>query len=164
MWRRLAALLTAGIACLMLVACGSSNDGSSTATTQLTPQQYKRFLRQLAHREDQAHRSLEQSLHGKGLTQLKHALIAYAKDQESVANELSSVKPPQNAQAAHAQLEKASRDTAAAIYAVIPKVAAAKSVQAALQEIQHAKGAQRAGQETDAALAQLQKLGYTKAS
>jgi mannose-1-phosphate guanylyltransferase len=151
------------MACVVLAACGSSNNSSSTATP-LTPQQYKQFLRRLSQREDRAHVGLEQSLHGKGVPQLKQALITYASDQESVASELSAVKPPQNAQAAQAQLEKASRDTAVAIHAVIPKVAQANSLQAALLVIQSAKGAQRAGQETDAALAQLQKLGYTKAS
>jgi hypothetical protein len=163
MWRRLAIPLAAAIACGVLAACGSSNNSSST-TTPLTAQQYKRFLRQLAQREDRAHVSFEQSLHGRGVPQLKQALITYASDQEGVASELSAVKPPQNAQAAQAELEKASRDTATAIHAVIPKVAEAKSLQAALLVIQNAKGAQRAGQETDAALAQLQKLGYTKAS
>jgi hypothetical protein len=156
--------LIAAIAGLALASCGSSNDTSSTATTQLTPQQYKSFLRQLAQREDQAHTTLEQSLHGESVAQLKNALIAYAEDQESVADELSSVKPPQDAEAAQAQLEQASTDTAAAVHGVIAKVAAAKSVKVALREIQSDESAQQAGQETDAALAQLQKLGYTKGS
>jgi hypothetical protein len=142
-----------------LAACGSNGNNGETTTT-MTAQQYKAFLHRISHREDQAHQVLDQSLHAKSLTDIEHALTSFADDQGSVAGQLSQVTPPTNARAANAALIKGLNDTATGIRAVLPQVAAAGTPQAALKAMQAAKAPQQAGQEVDAALATLKKLGY----
>jgi hypothetical protein len=161
MWRRITVPLAAAIACVALAACGSSNSNSTT-TTPLSAQQYKQYLQRVGNRDDQAHRAFDQSFHhANSVAQLQQALTTFATEQERVAAQLSSVTPPQNAQAAADQFVKAYSDTAAAIRAVLPQVANAGSPQAALAVIQKSKRARQAGQELDAAIGQLKKLGYT---
>jgi hypothetical protein len=160
MWRRITVPLAAVIACAALAACGSSNSNSTT-TTPLSAQQYKQYLQRVGQSDDRAHKALDQGLHANSVAQLQRALTTFATEQERVATQLSSVTPPQNAQAAADQFEKGYRDTAAAIRAVLPQVAKAGSPQAALAVIQKSKRGRQAGQELDAAIGQLKKLGYT---
>ena len=161
MWRR---ITTAGAVavCLGLAACGSSN--SSTTTTALTPAQYTAFLQRLSQRENQAHQALDQHLHSQSAAEIEAALKAFADDQAGAATQVADVTPPANAKAANDALEKAFKDIGASIQAVVAQVANASSGQAAIKQIQAAKGPQQAGQELDAALAELKKLGYTQGS
>ena len=164
MWRRIPVPLAAAITCLALAACGSSNDNATT-TTPLSAQQYKQFLHGLSRLEDQAHQTLDPAVRNPtSLSELQQALNTFATDQEKAAAQVSNVTPPANAKAANDQLDKAFRDTAAAIHQVLPQIASAGSPKAALAVIQKAKGLQQAGNELDAALGQLRKLGYTKGS
>jgi hypothetical protein len=162
MRRRIQLIAAAAIACLTVAGCGSSDNG--TTTTQLTAQQYTQFLQRLSQRENQAHNALERAFHAKTVAQIQQTVLAFATDQSGAADQVSNVTPPANAKAANEMLEKAFKDTAASIHAVLPQIANASSPQAAMSAIQKAKGPQQAGQELDAALAQLKKLGYTKGS
>jgi hypothetical protein len=167
MERRILVPLAASMTCVALAACGSGSNNNTTTTTTmpLSAQQYKQFLRGLARLGDQAHKALDPILmNPTSLSELQQALKTYAADQGRAAAQASKVTPPANAKAANDQLEKALTDTAAAIRQVLPQVASAGTPKAALAIIQKAKGPQQAGRELDAALAQLQKLGYEKAS
>jgi hypothetical protein len=150
------------IASVALVACGSSD--SSTTTTPMTAQQYTQFLKGLSQEEDQAHKALDQALQAKTVSEIHQGVQAFAADQTDAADKVSKVTPPANAQAANDQLEKAFRDISASITAVLPQLESAGSAQQAIQVIQQAKGPQQTGQELDAALSQLKKLGYTQGS
>jgi hypothetical protein len=153
----------AAIAGLALVACGSSGNNSTT-TTALSAQQYTQFLKGLSQQEDQAHKALDQTLQAKSVSEIQQGVQAFAADQTNAANKVSNVTPPANAKVANDQLEKAFKDIAAAIQAVLPQIQSASSPQQALNVIMKAKGPQQAGQELDAALSQLKKLGYTQGS
>jgi len=156
--------LAAAITCVVLAACGSSNNNNTT-TTPLSAQQYKQFVHRLSLLEAQAHKTLDPALmNSTSVSELQRALNTFATAQQQAAAQLSNVAPPANAKAANDQLEKAFKDTAAAIQQLLPQIASAGSPKAALVVIQKAKGPQQAGQEIDAALGQLQKLGYTEGS
>jgi hypothetical protein len=163
MRRRISTALAAAALCMALGACGSSNNDSTT-TTALTAQQYTQFLQKLSQREDAAHQALDQARHASSLAQVQQILSTFAADQDGVAAQLSSVRPPQNAQAANDQFDNAFKDTAAAVRELIPQVAKAGTPQAAIAALGKSKSLQQSGQEVDAALAQLKKLGYTQGS
>lgn len=151
------------VACVFLVACGSS--GSSTSgSEELTPQQYKRTLSEIGKHENEAHKAVEASLGEGSPERVVKALTAFAADQEERAEELAGVTPPKNAQAAHSKLEKALKDSAAGINELLPEVEKAKSPKEVLAAIQNATAPQEAGQELESALAELKKLGYTTGS
>jgi len=162
MWRRSLLAGLVALASVALVACGSDN--SSTTATPMTAQQYTQFIKRLSQQEDQAHHALDQALHSKNASQIQQGVQAFAADQTDAANKVSNVTPPANAKAANDQLEKAFRDLSASISAVLPQIQSASSAQQVMQVIQSAKGPQQTGQELDAALAHLEKLGYTRAS
>jgi hypothetical protein len=165
MSRRIPVSLAAAISCAALVACGSSSNSATTTTTPMTAQQYKQFLHSLARREGQAHKSFDPVLmHPTSLAQVQQALRSYANDQQQAAAQVAGITPPANAKSANEQLEKAFKDQGEAIQQVLPQIQSAGSLRAAMVVIQSAKGPQQAGQELDAALAQLRKLGYTAAS
>jgi hypothetical protein len=156
-------LLPAAAAGLIALAgCGSSDNG--TTTQAMTAHQYSQFLQSLSTREDQAHKTLDQALQAKSLDQIQQGVSAFATDQSGAANQVSSVTPPANARSANGQLEKAFKDIAVAIQAVLPQIASAGSPQAALTVVQKAEGPQQAGHELDSALSRLRKLGYTRGS
>jgi hypothetical protein len=163
MWRRIAIPLAAAITCVALAACGSGNN--NTTTTPLSAQQYKQFVHGLAQQQDTAHKAFDPVfMHPTSLSQLQQAMNMFATAQEQAAARLSNVTPPANAKAANDQLEKAFKDTAAEIHQVLPEIASAGSPKAALAILQKAKGLQQAGNELDAALGELRKLGYTQGS
>lgn len=149
-------------ACVCLVACGSSS-GTSTSEA-LTPQQYKHVLKEVGQHENEAHKAVEASLGAGSPERVAKALTAFAADQEERAEELSSVTPPKNAQAAHSKLERALKDSAAGINELVPEVESANSSKEVLAAIQNATAPQKAGAELDSALAELKKLGYTGGS
>lgn len=163
MLRKLRIAPAAAAACLLIAGCGSS--GTDTTNTQaLTPQQYEQLLRKEQQRENEAHKAVEESFHATSVERITQALSAFAKDQEARAEDLAAVDPPENAKSAQSKLERAFKETAAAINRLIPEVEKAGSAKEALALLQKAKGPQHAGQELDAALAELKKLGYTSGS
>lgn len=157
---RLAVALILAIAAVGLTACGGGG-GSTSSEPAMTRQQYEQFLRKVAQHESESQRTIVEGLHAKSMGQLTKALAAFAADQEARAKEFSSVTPPQNAQAAHANLEKAFEDTAAAVNEAIPQVENASSPGAALAMLQKGSAPRQAGKELESALAELRKLGYT---
>jgi hypothetical protein len=160
MSREVLAILAA-LSCFALAACGSSNNST---TTPLTAQQYTQFLKGLSQQEDQAHKALDQTLHAKSVGQIQQGVQAFVSDQTTAAGKVSNVTAPANAKAANDQLEKAFKDIAASISALLPQLQSATTPQQALQVIMKAKGPQQTGQELDSALSQLKKLGYTQGS
>lgn len=151
--------LILALACLGLAACGGG--GSSTSSEAMTPQQYEEFLKKVSQRENESQGTVQEGLQAKSMDQLTKALSAFATDQEARAEELASVTPPKNAETAHANLEKAFEDTAAAVKEVIPQVEKAGSPQAGLEALRKAQGPQQAGHELESALVELSKLKYT---
>src|SRR2546421_11021319 len=112
MWRPAQVLLTGVVACAVLAACGSSNNGSTT--TPLSAQQYKEFLHRLGQREAQAHKAFDPTFKNPtSVSDLQQALNTFASDQEQLAAQVSNVTPPANAKAANDQLAKGFKDTAA---------------------------------------------------
>ena len=90
-------------------------------------------------------------------------LRRFAADEEKVGDEVSKLKPPEDAAAANAALARGQHDDAAEIRAILPKLAKYTSVQQAfgfLQKLGNTKG----GRETDQAIAKLKRLGYTTGS
>jgi hypothetical protein len=163
MLRTCTAALAFPVVCLCLVACGSS--GSNTGSSEeLTPQQYKQTLGEVGKHESEAHKAVEGSLGSGSPERVAKALTAFAEDQEERAEELASVTPPKNAQAAHSKLETALKDSAAALNELVPEVEKANSAPEVLATIQKATASQEAGKKLDSALAELKKLGYTKGS
>jgi hypothetical protein len=150
--------LILALACLGLAACGG---GGGTSSEAMTTQQYEQFLKKVSQHENESQATIQEGLHAKSMDQLTKALSTFAADQEARAEELASVTPPKKAQSAHANLEKAFEDTAAAVNEVIPQIEQASSPQAVLAILGKATGAQKSGRELQAALAELSKLGYS---
>jgi cytochrome c556 len=155
-------LIAAGLMSLLLAACGSS--GNNTAPTAPTARNYTQLLATLSKRENGIQSAVQSGLHTTKVSQLQQTLSTYADQQEKVASELSSAKPPSNAQAANSALAKGLNDSVAAVRSVLPRVGKASSVKAAVAILGSDKAAVQAGKEIDAALAELKSLGYTPGS
>ena len=139
--------------------CGGGGGGS-----QLSKAQYKAKLAAIAKEVDTAHNDLS---HGakKAVTvsDVQSVLNKYAAAEQHLGDEISKLKPPADATAANATLAKGWHDDSDEIKTLVPKLAKLKSAAEAfafLQSIPHTKG----GNEQDAALQKLRKLGYTTGS
>ena len=165
--RRLQTLLVAVASSATLVACSSSSSGAGGGTSpspsgaaMLTAAQYRAALSSVGQEENKAQHRVQAAFHASTVAKIRATLTTFALDQQHVAEVLSGLRPPANAVSANAAAAKAFADNAAAIKAVVTKIASFRTPKQALAYIQHAKSAQQAGQEIDAALAKLHKLGY----
>jgi hypothetical protein len=118
----------------------------------------------VAQDESAAQHRVQAAFHAHTVPQVHAALATFAADQRHVAARLSALTPPADAVAANRQLAHAFDDNAAAVRSVLRKISGVSSVRQALGVIQSDKRAQRVGQEIDAALGKLKKLGYTPGS
>jgi hypothetical protein len=175
MQRLVACLLVVG-ACAPIADCSSSATSAESATgsppgssqsaelSPLSAAAYRRVLARIGSEEDRAQHNVQLALRAHTAAEVRSALAAFAADQQHVAAALRSTVPPPDARAANAALAHAFADNAAAVRQVAARIAHAASAKAALQVIQGASTAQRAGHEIDAALGRLRKLGYTSGS
>jgi hypothetical protein len=147
---------------LPLAACGSSNDHGSSAP--LSRGAYTQTLHAISLREVRAQASVQKALHARSVASLRGRLAVFAADQEAIAKRLSHLRPPADARGENAKLAAGFADNAAATRNAITEVAHAKTPSAALAKIGKDSSARKSGQEIDAALAGLKKLGYTKGS
>ncbi len=166
--RRIATGLTATWLALLAAGCGSS--GSSPASTPptirpasapLSAAAYRNDLHQVAQEEGAAQHHVQQAFHAHTVTQIRAALATFAADQRHAATRLTALTPPADAVAANTQLARAFTANATAIKALLTKLNAAKTVKQSLSTIQRDQAAQRVGEQIDAALAKLRRLGYT---
>lgn len=140
-----------------LAGCGGGGGGASKA-------EYRNGLAKISKEAGTAHQSVEQGApQATTVAQVQALLRRFAAAEDRIGDEVSKLKPPQDAKAANAELARAQHDDADEVRAVLPKLGKFKSVQQAfgfLQQLGHTKG----GREGDAAIAKLKQLGYTSGS
>jgi hypothetical protein len=134
------------------------------ATSRLSREAYEARLATIAKEADAAQHRVELGLRAKSVEELHARLAAFAQADQKLGDEVAALKPPTAAQQANVALAQAEHDMAAAVRASLPTVARAKTPKQALQTMQSNAGAAKAGQELDAALSRLHKLGYTHGS
>jgi hypothetical protein len=148
---------------LGLAGCGGRSR-SANSSVRLSAGAYKAKLAKISKQADSAHGALDRGApSAKTVAQVQTLLRHYGVAEDRIGAEVSKLKAPQNAAAANSELARGERDDAAAIRALLPKLAKFKTVQQAfayLQKLGHTKG----GQEQDAAISKLKKLGYTTGS
>jgi len=142
--------------CVLLAACGSSGG-------RLSASQYRARLASLSRREDKAHADVEKAMRSTSVVEIRSGLSKFAADQGADGNEVANLKPPKDAQAANALLARGLRDTSRELRGLIARLSRVKTPKAALTLINKTQTT-RGGAETDRALSELQKKGYTKAS
>ena len=150
---------------LLLAACGSSGGSTSTTTTQqkqrLTAALYRAQIAIVKREAAKAQSDVSQGLQAKSVPELKQRIDAFAAATQRIADRLTALNPPQNAEAANAQLAQGLQDIAAGTRGASAKIANLKSVGAAIAYIEHSNGPAKGSREVSKALATLQKLGYT---
>lgn len=149
--KRLAAL---ALICPLATACGS--------TGRLSPTAYRGQLATIAKQADHAQTEAEQALRAKTVAQIHSRLNAFAASDNRLADEITALKPPADAEQANTALAKAEHDMAHTIRSLLPRLAQATSAKAAIGLIQNDRQATQAGDELDTALSRLKKLGYTR--
>jgi hypothetical protein len=155
-WRSLFAGVILVLACALLDGCGG---GSS----RLSASAYRTHLATLGKEEaDKVQGNVEKALSAKSIGEIQTRLRASATADDRLGDEVSSLKPPKDAETANAELARGEHDTAAAVRSVLPKLAKFTSAKAAIAYLN--KVPPKGGREIDQALAQLKKLGYTKGS
>jgi hypothetical protein len=149
---------------LLLAACGSSGGSNSTTTQQqqrLTPALYRAQIAIVKREAAKAQSDVSQGLGAKNVPELKQRIDAFAAATQHIADRVSSLNPPQNAEAANAQLAQGLQAIAAGTRNASAKIAKLTSVGAAIAYLEHSKGPVKGSREVSKALATLQKLGYT---
>jgi hypothetical protein len=137
----------------LLSACGGSGSG------RLSASDYRAHLKTIAKESDAAQHAVERGFQATSVPHLVKVLTTFQAAEKRIGDEVAALKPPQDADAANAELAHGQRDTASELQAVLPKIKKMPSAKAAiayLSKTQTTKG----GREVDAALAQLKKLGY----
>ena len=142
--------------------CGGGSGGGGGS--QLTKAQYKAKLAVIAKEVTTAHNDLAQGAK-KAVTvaDVQAVMNKYAAAEQHLGDEISKLNPPVDASAANTTLAKGWHDDSDEIKTLVPKLAKLHSAAEAfafLQSIPHTKG----GNEQDAALQKLRKLGYTVGS
>jgi uncharacterized protein YlxW (UPF0749 family) len=150
-------ILVAG-ACLFLAGCGG---GSSD---RLSADEYRTQLAAIGKEAGHAQSDVEKGLHAKTLGELRDQLDKFAAEEEKIADEVDGLQAPKNAEHANHELAAGGHEIAADLHALLPKVAKARSVKAALALLDHDRAAAAAGQKIDHALTKLKGLGYTAGS
>jgi hypothetical protein len=155
MKRTTLALTLALTAAAGLTACGG--------TSRLSATDYKTKLEALSRQDTKVHANVDNLPKSKSVSQMKAGLAAFAAGERKLGAQVAALKPPKNAQQANAALAKGFNDTAGEMGQVLTAVGPAKTPQQALSIIGRLGPKMHAGKELDAALAQLQRLGYAKA-
>jgi hypothetical protein len=149
---------------LLLAACGSSGGSSSTTTQQhqrLTEALYRAQIAIVKREAAKAQNDVSQGLGAKNVPQLKAKIDAFAAAAQSIADRLTGLNPPKNAEAANAKLAQGFQDVADGTREASAKIANLKSVGAAIAYIEHSNRPKQGSREITEAFATLQKLGYT---
>ena len=160
---RRGALFIAPLVVLLLAACGSSG-GSNSTTTQpprLTEALYRAQVAIVKREAAKAQSDVSQGLQAKSVPELKQRIDAFAAATQRIADRLTALNPPQNAEAANAKMAQGFHDISAGTRAASAKIAKLKSVGIAIAYLEHSKGPVKGSREVTKALAKLQKLGYT---
>lgn len=152
--------LPGAIALLFLVALFAGCGGSG----RLSPSAYQARLATIGREANTAQAKVEKGLRAKTVAELRARLRSFAGATQKLGDEVAALEPPKNAEAANALLARGEHDTASATRAVLPHLANLKSVSAALSFLSKTEANAKGGRELDQALAELKKLGYTKAS
>jgi hypothetical protein len=125
---------------------------------------YRSELAKIAKEAGTAHQAVEDGApQATSIARIQAVLSRFAAAEDRIGDEVSKLKVPTDAKAANAELAKSQHDDAAELRAILPKLATFKSSQQAfmyLRQLGHSKG----GDEGQAALTQLKKLGYTSNS
>src|SRR5438876_5658606 len=119
--------LWAGIALVsvgfLLAGCGGSSHLSGSA--------YRSRLAALGKEADKAHANVDKLGSAKTVAEIQAGLKAFAAAEDRLADKVSSLKAPKDAEAANAELARGLHDTAYEIRAVLPKLAKFTSPKAA---------------------------------
>jgi hypothetical protein len=169
----LAACALAALA-LLLAGCGSSSKtqaatgGTTTASgpptqAHLTAALYRAKLKHINADVTKTQRSIRTTFtQAKRTADIRSALKKVGDAELRLSQEVGKLRAPPNAKTANALLAKGFADLAREVKAVEPKVAAAKSPQAALAILKSLQPT--GGREIDSAVRELKKLGYTSGS
>jgi hypothetical protein len=150
-------LVLAALLAVMGIFAGSA----SAATRALTPAQYKAQLATIGKESNQSQALITKGLKAKTVPALVGALTQFAKAQDKVAAEVAALKPPANATTANQALAKGLRDIATAVRSVAGRLKVVKTMREAAALLNKDTSGVKAGQEVDAALTKLGKLGYS---
>lgn len=153
-------LCIAAIAVLLLTACGSGGGGGST-TTRLSAAAYGAQITKIGREAAGAQTGVAQALHAKTVGELSQRVAAFATETQRIGDEVAKLNPPQNAEAANTQLAQGLHDIASGTNAANAKIAKMKTVQAAIQYLEHSSGPRKGSREVTGALATLDQLGYS---
>ena len=153
----------AALAVLLLPACGGGGGGTTT-TTRLTAAAYRAKIANVKAEAANAQNDVAKGLQAKTVAELKQRIDDFAAATQRIGDEVASLNPPQNAEAANSQLAQGLHEIADATRAASDKIATLKNPQAAIAYLRHAQGPAKGAQEVGTALATLQKLGYTTGS
>jgi hypothetical protein len=150
-----ARLVAAACVALLLVAgCGGGGGD------RLSAAEYRAELAAIGKEAATAEAEVEKGLHAKTLGELRDRLDKFAAMEEHIADEVDALKAPKNAEAANHELAEGEHELAGELHAILPKVAKATSVKAALALVNHDAVAAAAGKKVDHALTELKGLGY----
>jgi hypothetical protein len=148
------------LAALLCVAVGADAGTAGARPADLTPAQYKARLAAIGQESNSTQALITKGLSAKKVPVLVAALGQFAKAQDHLANEVSALKPPTKAVAANKQLAKGLHDLASAVRKVATKLKSVPTVAKAKVLLNKDTTGIKAGQEVDAALTVLNKLGY----
>jgi hypothetical protein len=95
---------------------------------------------------------------------MRSGLTTFAAAEARLGDEVAALTPPANAATANVALAKAFHDAAGEMRHVATLLAPAKTSKQALQAIQRVGPTLKSGNELDAALTRLKKLGYAGGS
>jgi hypothetical protein len=154
-----------GRALIVLVSCGfAAGLAGCGGGTEVSKAEYRSELAKISSQADAAHSDVQRTAPtAKTVADVQQVLRRFAAAEDRIGDEVAKLKTPSDAKAANAELARGEHDDADEIRALLPKLAKFDSipqVYAYLQRVSRTKG----GQEEDAALAKLKKLGYTGGS
>jgi hypothetical protein len=146
-------LAVIAVAAAVLAGCGSGSDRLSATAYQA---QLAKISKQAAAADGIVDNGAPSTV-----AQLQPLLRRYAAAGAHIGDELSKLRAPKNAEAANAELARGEHDNAAAVQALVSKLAQFKTLQQAFayaQKLGHNKGVQ----EKNEAKTSLRKMGYTQ--
>lgn len=148
------------LAALLCVAVGAGAGTAGARPADLTPAQYKARLAAIGQESNSTQALISKGLSAKKVPVLVAALGQFATAQDRLANEVAALKPPSKAVAANKQLAQGLHDLASAVRKVAKKLKTVPTVAKAKVLLNKDTTGIKAGQEVDAALTALTKLGY----